>query len=91
MIRDGENIVLFKLEICWAAIVADSKPVDSLEIDVAKILCCPADRMQKLGLERVSDKSASFGIRKTRISVSHRAKWTRNVAQYIFRADLSRN
>ena len=36
MIRDGENGV--KLEFCWAAILADNKPVDRLEIGVVKKL-----------------------------------------------------
>lgn len=89
MICDGENV--FKLEFCWAAILADNKPVDSFEIGVVKKLCCPADRMQKLGLVRESDKSASSEIRKTRIDVSLGVKWTRNMAQYIFRADQSPN
>lgn len=89
MIRDGENV--FKLEFRWTAILADNKPVDSFEIGVVKKLCCPADRMQKLGLVRESDKSASSEIRKTRIDVYLGVKWTRNMAQYIFRADQSPN
>ena len=70
MIRDAENVVLFKLKFCCAARLADIKPVDSLEIGVVKELCCLADRMLKLGLERESDKSASSGIRTTRIGNS---------------------
>lgn len=66
MIRDDEKFVLF---FCWAAILAENKAVDSFEMDVVKKLCCPADRMQKLGLERESDRSAISGIRKTRIGV----------------------
>jgi hypothetical protein len=56
MIRDDEKLLSF---FCWAAILAENKPVDSFEIDVVKKLWCPADRMQKLDLERESDKSAS--------------------------------
>jgi hypothetical protein len=66
MIREDEKFVLF---FCWAAILAENKPVDRFEIDVVKKLCCPADRMQKLCLERESDKSARSGIRKPRIGV----------------------
>lgn len=38
MIRDGENVVLFKLEFRWAVILAGDKPVESFEIGVAKKL-----------------------------------------------------
>lgn len=91
MIRDGEYVVLFRLDFCCAKILADKRPVDSFKIGVAKKLYCPADRMQKLGLERESDISASSGVRKIRIDVSFGVRWTRTMAQYISCQDQSRN